>query len=108
VATALYENGEKHPVPTLIIDNIPASLFDRIQHRAEKQQRTPADTVLEALETAFRPTTPTFSDAPLPSEPFMTEEICAPFSIPRPEGKPTRAVRVAPPLPTPHDLPNEE
>ena len=95
-------------MPTLVIDNVPASLFDRIQRRAKTQQRTPADTVLEVLETAFRATTPTFSDAPLPSEPYMTEEICEPFSIPRPEGKPARAVWVPAPLPTPHDIPTEE
>ena len=95
-------------MPTLVIDNVPASLFDRIQRRAKTQQQTPADTVLEVLETAFRSTTPTFSEAPLPSEPYMTEEICAPFSIPRPEGKPAHAVWVPAPLPTPHDIPTEE
>ena len=95
-------------MPTLIIDNVPVSLFDRIQHLAKKRQRTPADTALEALEQVFHPTTPTFSEAPLPSEPYMTEDICAPFSIPRPEGKPTRPVRVSAPVPTPHDIPDEE
>ena len=95
-------------MPTLIIDNVPVSLFDRIEHLAKKRQRTPADTALEALETAFRTTTPTLSEAPLPSEPFMTEEICAPFSIPWPEGVTVYPERVAPPLPTPHDIPNEE
>ena len=87
-------------MPTLVIDNVPASLFDRIQRRAKTQQQTPADTVLEVLETAFRSTTPTYCDAPLPSAPYMTEEICAPFSIPRPEGKPARTVRVPAPLPS--------
>lgn len=95
-------------MPTLVIDNVPAALYDRIQHLAKTRHRTPADTVLEVLETAFRTTTPTFVEVPLPNEPFLTEEICAPFTLPRPEGKPTRAVRVPAPLPTPHDLPNEE
>ena len=95
-------------MPTLVIDNVPVSLYDRIEKLAKKRQLTPADTALEALEQVFHPTTPTLSDAPLPSAPFMTEEICAPFSIPRPEGKPTRAVRVSAPLPTPHDIPDEE
>jgi hypothetical protein len=101
--TTRQENGGNHPMPTLIIDNVPASLFDRIQQRAQKQQRTPADTVLEVLETAFRTTTPTFSDAPLPSEPFMTEEICAPFSLPWPEGEPVVPVHIAKYIPEPHD-----
>jgi hypothetical protein len=95
-------------MPTLVIDNVPVSLYERIEHLAKTRHRTPADTVLEVLETAFRSTTPTFSEAPLPQQPFLTEEISAPCSIPRPEGKPARAVRVAAPLPTPHDLPNEE
>ena len=94
-------------MPTLVIDNVPVSLFDRIQRLAKAQQRTPADTVLEVLESAFRTATPTFAEAPLPQEPFLTEDICAPFSVPRPEGKPARAVRVEAPLPTPHDLPSQ-
>ena len=57
------------------------------------QQRTPADTALEVLESAFRTTTPTFAEAPLPQDPFLTEEICEPCSIPWPEGRPVRAVR---------------
>jgi hypothetical protein len=95
-------------MPTLVIDNIPVSLYDRIQRLAKAQQRTPAATALEALESAFRTTTPTFAQAPMPQEPFLTEEICAPCSIPWPEGKPARAVRVDAPLPTPHDLPGED
>jgi predicted DNA-binding antitoxin AbrB/MazE fold protein len=47
-------------------------------------------------------------EAPLPQEPFLTEEICAPCSIPWPEGKPARAVRVDAPLPAAHDLPMED
>ena len=95
-------------MPTLIIDNVPVSLFDRIQRLAKAQQRTHADTALEMLESAFRTTTPSFAEAPLPQVPFLTEEICAPSSIPWPEGKPVRAVRVEAPLPTPHDVPEEE
>ena len=95
-------------MPTLVIDNVPVSLFDRIQRLAKAQQRTAADTALEALESAFRATTPTLAAAPLPQEPFLTEEICAPCSIPWPEGKPAHTVRVAAPLPTAHDLPGED
>ena len=95
-------------MPTIVIDNMPASLFDQIQHLAKTRQRSPADTVLEVLETAFRTVAPTFSKAPLPREPFLTEEISPPFSIPRPEGNPTIAVRVAAPLPASHDLPQVE
>jgi hypothetical protein len=95
-------------MPTLVLNDVPVPLYEQIQRMARKRQRTAADTVLEVLETVFRTTTPAFVEAPLPQEPFLTEEICAPFSIPRPEGKPARAVRVAPPLPSAHDLPDEE
>ena len=64
-------------MPTLVIDNVPESLFDRIQRLAKAQHRTPADTALEVLESAFRTTTAAFVEAPLPQEPFLTEEICA-------------------------------
>jgi hypothetical protein len=69
---------------------------------------TPADTALEVLETAFCARAPVLSEAPLPQAPFLSEEISAPCNIPRPEGKPTRPVRVVAPLPTAHDLPYEE
>lgn len=95
-------------MPSLVIENVPLPLFDQIQRLAAAQKRTPADTVLEVLETAFRATSATRSEAPLPQAPFLTEEVCAPFTLPRPEGKPTRAVRVPEPLPSPHDLPDEE
>jgi hypothetical protein len=95
-------------MPTLVIDDVPVRLYERIERLAKARQRTPADTVLEVLETAFRETMPIHAEAPLPQEPFLTEEICAPCSIPRPEGKPARTVRVPAPLPTPHDLPPEE
>jgi len=94
-------------MPTLVIKNVPVSLFDRIQHLAEAQQRTPADTALEMLQSAFGTATPTFTEPPMPQEPFLTGEICAPFDIPWPKGEPVRAVRVEAPLPTPHDLPED-
>lgn len=86
-------------MPTLVIDNVPVSLYDQIQLLAKARQRTPADTALEVLETAFRPTTPTHSEATLPQDSFSKEEACAPFTLPHPEGKPTRAMWVAQPLP---------
>ncbi len=95
-------------MPSLVIENVPLPLFDQIQRLAAARQRTPADPALELLETAFRTVTPTRTEAPLPQEPFLTEEVCAPFTLPRPEGKPTRAVWVPQPLPSPHDLPDEE
>jgi len=91
-------------MPTLVIDSVPVSLFDRIQRLAKAQQRTPADTALELLESAFRTTTPTFAEAPLPQEPFLTEEVCAPFDIPWPKGELVVPIDIAEILPEPHDI----
>ncbi len=93
-------------MPTLVIDNIPASIFERIQRFAKTQQRTPADTVLEVLENAFR--APPLSEGPLPQEPFLTEEICAPCDIPWPKGERVVPIEITNYLPEPHDIPDEE
>jgi hypothetical protein len=95
-------------MPTLVIENVPPPLFHQIQRLALARKRTPSDTVLEVLETAFRTVTPTLSEPPAPSEIFLATEISAPFDIPRPEG-----VRVIPQwipdyVPEPHDIPKEE
>jgi hypothetical protein len=95
-------------MPTLVIDNVPVSLFDRIQRLAKAQQRTPADTALELLESAFRTTTPTFDEAPLPQESFLTEEVCAPFDIPWPKGELVVPIDIAEILPEAHDIPVTE
>jgi hypothetical protein len=94
-------------MPTLVIDNVPKPLFDRIQQLAQQRQRTPEAAVLEVLESAL-PATVTLSEPRLPQEPFLTEEICAPCSLPRPEGTLVQAIHVDPPWPTPHDLPDGE
>ena len=111
-------------MPSLFIDNVPASIYDRLQHLAEARQRTPADTVLEVLDGALPPTTPAHHDVPahgsvasaagetayrivkptLCDPPFMTEEICAPFDIPWPEGEPVVPIRIDKYIPEPHDL----
>ncbi len=95
-------------MPTLVIDNVPASLFDRIQRLAKAQKRTPADTALEMLESAFGGTTPTLADTPLPQSPFLTEEICAPFDMPWPKGELVVPIEIAEYLPEPHDIPVTE
>jgi hypothetical protein len=92
-------------MPTLIINNVPVSLLDRIQRLARAQQRTPADTALELLESAFRTKTPMSAESPLPQEPFLTEEICAPFEIAWPQGEIVMPNDIAELLPEPHDIP---
>lgn len=95
-------------MPTLVLNDVPASLFDQIRQLALARKRTPADTAVEVLETVFRTKTTALSEAPLPQALFLAEEICAPCSIPWPEGNPVRAVHVEAPLPTPHDFPDAE
>lgn len=89
-------------MPTLVIDNVPASLLDRIQKLAKTQHRSPADTALEMLESAFR-MAPAIAAAPSPAVPFLTEEIGAPFDIPWPKGEIVAAIEIAEYLPEPHD-----
>jgi hypothetical protein len=95
-------------MPTLVIDNVPAALVDRIQRLATAQKRTPADSALGMLESAFRATTPMLADAPLPQEPLLTGESCAPCEIPWPRGEIVVPIEIARYLPEPHDIPVTE
>jgi hypothetical protein len=95
-------------MPTLVIDNVPVLLFDRIQRLANAQQRTAADAALEVLESVFGATTPKFAEAPVPQEAFLTEEICAPSDIPWPKGELVAPIEIADHLPEPHDIPITE
>jgi hypothetical protein len=94
-------------MPTLVIENVPAPLFARIQQLAAEEKRTPAAVALDLLEAALD-AAPSPTAAPLPDEPFLIEEIPAPFDIPWPEGTPVHAVEVSRPLPEPHDFPELE
>ena len=95
-------------MPTLVLTDVPGPLFEQIHRLALARKRSAADAAVELLQSAFRATPPTFAETPLPNEPYLNDEICAPCSIPRPEGKSARAVKVATPLPTAHDLPAAE
>jgi hypothetical protein len=95
-------------MPTLVIENVPAPVYDEIQRLAAARKRTPAATVLEFLETAFSPSKPLPSSAPLPDAPFLTEEVSAPFDLPWPEGELVVPVDVVDHVPEPHDIPDSE
>ena len=91
-------------MPTLLIENLPAPLLDRIVRLAEERKCTPAEAAIQHLEIVL-------SEPPIRNVPFLTPEISAPFSLPRPKGEivdPSQIIDVSPPLPTPHDLPDEE
>lgn len=95
-------------MPTLIIDHVSVSLYDRIQQQAKARHRTPTATVLEVLETAFPTTTPNFSEGPLPQTLFLTDEIGTPFDIPWPDGEFVVPIDIAESVPDPHDIPDME
>jgi hypothetical protein len=95
-------------MPTLVIDNVPLALYQRLQHLAEARKQTPADTVLEVLESALRTPTATLAEAPVPHEPFLTEEICAPCTIPWPKGELVVPIEIHDYVPEPHDIPDTE
>ncbi len=95
-------------MPTLVIDNMPESLFERIQDLARVRRQRPADAVVEVLEVALRSHVPARPGERLPQEPFLAEEICAPCSIPRPVGQRVVPAEVMEYTPKPHDLPDAE
>jgi len=95
-------------MPSLLIENVPVPLFDRIQRLALARRRSPADTAMEMLESSFRTVTPTYSEAPPPSEIFLSEEISAPFDIPWPEGQIVVPIKIDHYIPEPHDIPDSE
>lgn len=95
-------------MPTIVIENVPVSLYRQIQHLATARQQTPAATALEVLESALRSPITTLDEAPLPQEPFLTEEITAPCTIPWPEGEPVVPIDITDYVPEPHDIPDTE
>ncbi len=66
------------------------------------------DTVVEVLETALRENVVVYSQAPLPQEPFLTEEISAPFDILWPEGEIVVPIETTNYVPESHDVTDAE
>lgn len=72
-------------MPDLVLENVPQDLYDDLRQAAEVHRRSVQE---EALERLRRKSSPLH----LPDEPFLTEEISAPCTIPLPgEGKPVKA-----------------
>lgn len=87
-------------MPTLVLHDVPVFLYNQIQRLAQEQKRTPAAVAVEVLERVL-------AEPPLPGPLFLTSEIPAPFTIPRPEGQlvqPSDIVRLADYVPQPHDV----
>lgn len=95
-------------MPMLVIDDVPGPLYDHIQRLALAWERTPAATVLKLLESAIPATMPNLSERSIPREPFLTDEICAPFTLPRPKGERVVPIEIADRVPSRHDLPDAE
>ena len=82
-------------MPDLVLANVPQELYDDLRQAAEAHQRSVAEEALERLKLKR-------SRLHLPDEPFLTEEISAPCTIPLPgEGKPVKTRRGGPHLPDP-------
>ncbi len=69
-------------MPTLVVDNLPPAVFERLQRRAEAGRRSVRDEAVALLEQALgeenevgRPRLPDL---------VLTEEIAAPCDLPRP------------------------
>jgi hypothetical protein len=82
-------------MPNLVLANLPQDLYDDLRQAAEAHQRTVEEEALERLRLKA-------ARLHLPDEPFLTEEISAPCTIPLPgEGKPVKAQRGGKHLPDP-------
>lgn len=67
-------------MPTLIVENVPAEIYERLQKRAADRQRSLPEETLHLLQRALRG-----DDAPAPRQPELlgSEEISAPCDLPR-------------------------
>jgi len=82
-------------MPDIVLENVPEELYDDLRQAAEAHQRSVAEEALDRLRLRA-------SRLHLPDEPFVTEEMSAPGTIPLPgEGKPVKARRGEQHLPDP-------
>jgi plasmid stability protein len=67
-------------MPTLIVENVPPEVYERLQQRAAAQQRTLPEETLHLLQQVLRE-----EDRPTPRLPefILSEEISAPYNLPR-------------------------
>ncbi len=67
-------------MPTLIVENVPAEIYERLQKRAAGRQRSLPEETLHLLRQALRE-----EDGPAPRWPEFigSEEIPAPCDLPR-------------------------
>jgi plasmid stability protein len=85
-------------MPTVILDNVPPEVYQRLQRRAAARQRTVPEELLEVLRNALQQE----ADAFPPPEVIPSQEISAPFDLPMPG--PGVRVKARPGEPPPPDL----
>jgi len=91
-------------MPTLILEDVPAEVYERLQQRASATQRTIPEELLSLLRQALRTDDSTTPRLP---EFIPIEEIAAPCDLPRSShAEPVSAVRGQPRLPD--SLPSED
>jgi plasmid stability protein len=67
-------------MPTLIVENVPIEIYERLQERAAGQQRSLAEEMLHLLRQVLREQDHLSSRSP---ELLNSEEISAPCDLPR-------------------------
>jgi plasmid stability protein len=67
-------------MPTLIVENVPAEVYERLRRRAATEQRTLPEEMLHLLERVLME-----DQIPAPRLPDFIpgEEVCAPYDLPR-------------------------
>lgn len=88
-------------MPTVIVENIPTEVYERLRQRAEAEQRSVPEETLHLLDQALRQEV-----TPPPRVPDIipSEEISAPFDLPRTsEPVPASAYNGQPRWPDPLD-----
>ena len=65
----------RKPVPTLILDNLPPDVFERLRKLAAANNQTVAAEAVQQLRLL------------LPDPPFLTEEVSVPCNLPLPGEK---------------------
>lgn len=107
-------------MPTLVLNDVSVEVYAKLAKSASWRNLTPEEEAKRVLGEAFGPngqerngsgrTEPAGSEnqAPMPDEPFLSEEMCVPFDLPWPgEGVKVKAVWGAPRLPDPIDVPED-
>jgi hypothetical protein len=71
---------------TLILENVPEEIVKNLLRQAEKQKSSVAEAAIEAIKESLDRKKCQYREASsprLPDPPFLSEEISAPYDIPR-------------------------